>query len=279
VLFNIRRNWKLLLINSKNGHVQLTTITLPNIVLIRGYALPKTSLKELESAIKLGFQDRNLDTDSTLVVGDFNKALNTVFGQKLREFMKSIGMPSCLPTICSTTKAGTQIDCVFSGIPGIQVYISTSLTSHHDPIQVFIPKLNDHSCTDTTLEDLMKLNISESNETSYKASSQAFYSGQSTTVHQTSTQLGLNSSTQKTEISTSSLQPSQATPGLLNPNGRYLCFTNSSIQALKTTFEALENPQFTDYCLFSSLLELYSNMHQLPQPQIVSQFLKAMNTT
>jgi len=112
-------NPKSLLINSKYGHVQLTTITLPDIVLIYGYASPKTSFKELESAIKIVFQDQNLSSDSTLIVGDFNKDLNTVVGQKVREFMKSIGMPSCLPTICSTTKAGTQIDCVFSGIQGI----------------------------------------------------------------------------------------------------------------------------------------------------------------
>jgi len=95
-------------------------------VIVYGYSTPKTSYTEWETAVKTVFQSKNLFATSTVFIGDFNKDLNTAIGQKLKEFMESIGMPSCLPPICSTTKAGTQLDCVFSGIPGIEAYISTS---------------------------------------------------------------------------------------------------------------------------------------------------------
>jgi len=55
-------------------------------------------------------------------------------------------------------------------------------------------------------------------------------------------------------------------------------FENSSIQALKTTFESFENPEFPEACLFSNLFKVYNNMNQLPQVQIISQFLKTTNT-
>jgi len=219
-----------LLINGKDGHVQLTTLFFPTFIIVYGYSTPKTSYSELEFAIKSILENHSLSSISTVLVGDFNKDLNTVAGQKLGKFMKSIGMPSCLPIICSTTRCGTQIDCVFSGIPGIEAYISTSLTSHHDPIQIFIPALKNQSVNDAILQDLINLNISAHTE-NYTVSSQALHCDRPTTVHQSSNELGLNSSQQSTEISTSSLRTSQFMPGLLNPTGKNLCFANSSTKA------------------------------------------------
>jgi len=95
----------------------------------------------------------------------------------------------------------------------------------------------------------------------------------------------LNSSTQSIEIPTLSLQTSHVTqntnhlPGLLNPFGRNLCFANSSIQALRPIFCALDNPDFAEHCLYASFLQLVQDMIQSTQLQSVNPLLSAMTTS
>ena len=99
---------------------------------------------------------------TTILMGDFTYNLNTLAGLKLVKLMKSLRMSSQLPVISSTTRSGSQIDCIFTGIQGVEAYISTTLPSYHDPILVFVPA--PHLKTDVeneTLKDLLNLQISK----------------------------------------------------------------------------------------------------------------------
>ena len=93
-------------------------------------------------------------------MGDFNQNLNTLAGMKLVKLMKRLGMSSLLPVICSTTRSGSQIDCIFTGIAGGEAYVSTTLTSYHDPILVLVPSPDLTTDAETEmLKDLLKLQL------------------------------------------------------------------------------------------------------------------------
>ena len=133
---------------------------------------------------------------STIIIGDFNMDLNAPKGEKLRNLMMEHGLKSCLQDICSTTKAGTQIDCVFSDILGIEAYVTSTLTSHHEPLLVFWPSGTTNENNDM-VSQLLDLRL---------------------TVP----------CTRKTTDCNTGIPAA----GLVNPPGMNLCFANSAVQAL-----------------------------------------------
>ena len=91
--------------NSKKGHFQLTVISVSNIIIVYGYASPKTKFEDIEQAVMEIFNRHHLQPTCTILTGDFNQDLNTTKGSKLLKLMLSLGMTSKLPPICSTTKS------------------------------------------------------------------------------------------------------------------------------------------------------------------------------
>ena len=116
-------------LNNGNGsHVQLQIINFSSFTVVYGYASPKASFCDYKKVILTIFQEHQLNGSTTIVMGDFNQNLNTFAGMKLVKLMKSLGMSSKLPVICSTTRSGTQIDCIFTGIQETEAYVSTVST-------------------------------------------------------------------------------------------------------------------------------------------------------
>jgi len=228
-------------------HVELTAVSVGEIIIVYGYATPHMNIADLEVLIKKMFTELSLVSSITILIGDFNKDLNSSTGQELLKLMNSLGLTSQLPTICSTTRAGTQIDCVFSGIEGVEAYISTSLTSHHDPLIVFWPSLNGNSIPlKDSMEELfmkkLKLNLSEEPEESKHINITANISRN----------------------------------GLRNPPGRNICFANAAIQALIHTSSKILEIQLSENCVYQTLLHLIDRLWNSESPGDVTCVLEAM---
>jgi hypothetical protein len=271
-----------------DNHVELHVLILTKFAIVYGYASPKASFSDLQNAILTVFKDNHLAATTTLLMGDFNKDMNTVAGVKLVNLMKSLGMASCLPTICSTTRSGSQIDCIFSGIQGIEAYVSTTLTSHHDPLFVFVPdeenKCDDDDCT---LEALMKLKITTDHHGSNCVSNLAPCVQM---VHMedmnlaSSSNVNSNGSNQAKCTSPSS-QPGSLNPsclkssGLINPPGRNLCFANSTIQSLIQHSFTMDDTIMNQECAYTELIQLANQIKQLNSNGNVTRLLKALSNT
>ena len=110
-------------LSTPNSHTELTAVSVLDVLIIYGYSSPKASFDMLEEALG-HIRSKLPPSASTIIVGDFNIDLNAPKGDKLRALMMKLGFTSCLPKTCSTTNAGTQIDCVFSDVDGLEAYVS-----------------------------------------------------------------------------------------------------------------------------------------------------------
>lgn len=122
---------------SASGHCIFVTWKICDVQMVMLYKSPKYSKSRFTSKLEEIFNNLS---GNVIVFGDININLQED-GEQFVELLRSNNLMSKLRLQDPTTDYGTHIDCCFSNIDGLVVWMYESYFSYHKPICMALPKL------------------------------------------------------------------------------------------------------------------------------------------